>query len=278
MLGHMPRRGFTIIELLVVIAIVAILFAILLPTLAGAKMSGKQIKCLSNQKQIGTALAMYANEYDEWTPRESGVSELVTRNRPLVPAWKRNGNNQAAVNISWAFTLRPLLDGRTNSSLAGHGIQDSYEGAPYYKDPARLDDGHQIHYVNNGLKFREVAGRPVVTTLGKPPTRFSKYLLADRTMYLTCFIDDPGFRWQNNYAPGNDNLQISIFYDMWNPSSVDGRGPDTPTEAQRVAAKRHGVGPNCLFLDSHAELVPAREATDPMNWNDYDYTKAIGER
>src|SRR5258708_6070737 len=62
------RRGFTLIELLVVIAIIAILAAILFPVFAQARESARRTSCLSNTKQQGLALLMYAQDYDETTP------------------------------------------------------------------------------------------------------------------------------------------------------------------------------------------------------------------
>ena len=58
------RSGFTLIELLVVIAVIALLLAILLPSLRKAKALTKRIACQSNLKQIATAWSMYLDDYD----------------------------------------------------------------------------------------------------------------------------------------------------------------------------------------------------------------------
>jgi prepilin-type N-terminal cleavage/methylation domain-containing protein/prepilin-type processing-associated H-X9-DG protein len=62
------RKGFTLIELLVVIAIIAILAAILFPVFAQAREKARQTTCTSNVKNLGLAVMMYVQDYDDTYP------------------------------------------------------------------------------------------------------------------------------------------------------------------------------------------------------------------
>src|SRR6201984_300402 len=95
----MKRRGFTLIELLVVIAIIAILAAILFPVFAKAREKARQTSCLSNIKQVGLALTMYVQDYDELTPSplpnvpaiNGGNSNAEPIDQQLLPYIKSDG-------------------------------------------------------------------------------------------------------------------------------------------------------------------------------------------
>lgn len=109
----MPSRrsakGFTLIELLVVVAIIALLLTILLPSLQQARGMARRTACVSGQRQIGTALQMYADDnfdyfpmpnwfqYKMWDASLSPYLQYTTRYHPTY------ANNNPDMNIKSAF-------------------------------------------------------------------------------------------------------------------------------------------------------------------------------
>ncbi|MFN3682785.1 MAG: prepilin-type N-terminal cleavage/methylation domain-containing protein, partial [Fimbriimonadaceae bacterium] len=115
MVHRKARVGFTLIELLVVIAIIAILAAILFPVFAQAKASAKSSACLSNLKQIGTAVHMYAADYDDRT--------VLTDHEPT--SWDRP---------TWAYLLLPYTKNRDINWDPARSIPQGEQVYGYYWD------------------------------------------------------------------------------------------------------------------------------------------------
>ncbi len=83
------QRAFTLIELLVVIAIIAILAAILFPVFSRAKEAAKKASCLSNSRQLGLGVLLYANDSDETLPPTQNGSYVLWPD--LLQPYTRNG-------------------------------------------------------------------------------------------------------------------------------------------------------------------------------------------
>lgn len=112
------KRAFTLIELLVVIAIIAILAAILFPVFAQAKNAAKKTQDLSNVRQIGTAIHLYAGDHDDCSVVKDEEADYDWF-EPLYPYVKSQGVFRTPAYK--ALDTDPPTDYLINGVLA-HGI------------------------------------------------------------------------------------------------------------------------------------------------------------
>jgi len=124
MVKNVKMRGksagaFTLIELLVVIAIIAILAAMLLPTLARAKESGKRIACLNNLRQLSLSAQMYVSDSQGFYPPRSITDRWPDK---LYDYYGKN----VKLLLCLTETTSPVSNGSSNSNNVADAAPRSY--------------------------------------------------------------------------------------------------------------------------------------------------------
>src|SRR5579862_5172796 len=102
-------RAFTLIELLVVVAIIAVLVAILLPSLGKARDRAKTTVCASNLRQWNTCIQMYSQQYDGYQPPAREYSGSSTKwlwcgAGLMASTFNLNGDYTNGTQATWLFT------------------------------------------------------------------------------------------------------------------------------------------------------------------------------
>src|SRR5271154_569964 len=173
------RCAFTLIELLVVVAIIAILAAILFPVFAQAKVAAKKTMCLSNWKQIDTAMIMYSSDND------GRYARTQTSDNPGIPgyiSWWSTGYYEQALN-----TYIDDGKGGVNSSDQ-EGGRASVWWDP--SDPDRSDPPMWGSMRNNGL----------VTGVSRSESDVTN---SSRTIFMTLHVEHwKDYECENNGGPG----------------------------------------------------------------------------
>lgn len=231
-------RGFTLIELLVVIAIIAILAAILFPVFANAREKARQTACLSNQKQMGTALLLYESDYDGGAPT---WSEYWWDYANIAPKNVEKGVDNPG--RYWDAKLFPYVK---NGDLVN---ASSHPSAGVWRCPTSpLSDTSRTYGVSMGWTY---------DTDGNSPGSYRFVFESDvEKPAATVFVGDGGNdgRLRRNYT----DFTYCIQHYGTNPPAV------TTAESPEL----HAGGANYVFCDGHAKWVP-REQAYPCATNPY---------
>ena len=231
------KRGFTLIELLVVIAIIAILAAMLLPTLAKAKEKANRAGCLSNLRQWGLALNMYLDDNTQVFPDFS-----IPNNTPGAPA----GYDQD--NIHWTDLA--------TFAAAGYGNSAWFNALPPYVSQRPL-----WQYAANPTNF--VNGRSIFNCSS------ARFLPAEMNpMTRVAFSYGINFKGTNGAVPAvppfraTEVLHPSAFVFFSDVRANSGETPfyganplndlGAPRGSLNHLSSRHSAGANLTFLDGHA--------------------------
>jgi prepilin-type N-terminal cleavage/methylation domain-containing protein len=236
-----PVRGFTLIELLVVIAIIAILAALLLPALAGAKLKATQAACMQNQRQHALAFAMYSDD----------------NNNQIVPFADGGGFWYGHVSTYLNMPEDTLMNKQVLPGLTkGDGFANTGNPLyPYCPNPASFHCPGDVRYklsigaspivgwaYDSYSKTQNVGGESANNydgagiPGGTPGTYLKMTEIRSPTMTFT-FIEDADYRGYN----------IGTWVIMWGLSSGNFTWSDPP-------AMYHGNVNTFAFADSHAEF------------------------
>jgi prepilin-type N-terminal cleavage/methylation domain-containing protein/prepilin-type processing-associated H-X9-DG protein len=213
------KSGFTLIELLVVIAIIAILAAMLLPTLGRAKAKGQAISCLGNLRQFQAAWHMYTDDHEDFMPpnkfqQQSGIW------RNIAPSWV-------------------LGNARNDTALSN------------------LTEGVLFHYISSVPVYRCPGDRDPLSTRGPQQRRIRSYSLNGQLNPLNEYGPDNPYDLfrKRSEIPLPSPTQMFVFIEV-NDASIDSGDFSFPNKDMarwgHLPGDRHGLAGNLSFADGHA--------------------------
>jgi prepilin-type N-terminal cleavage/methylation domain-containing protein/prepilin-type processing-associated H-X9-DG protein len=239
-LWNRRNQGFTLIELLVVIAIIAILAAILFPVFAQAREKARSASCLSNLKQVGIAVMMYTQDYDEVYPANYTY-------RP----WSGNqggGLDQSQGLFWWQDLVAPYI-----------------KNAAVFLCPSASPHLAYTYGRPNGLVSPLIKDYTAsVSCDGRTPAPWNSAVACG------VFVNgDSASRTLANVEAPADTIAIfdGLNFELWRIEQTDawvnsGRGPsfwgndpDPVNHPFGHVAKRHTGGFNATYADGHAKWI-----------------------
>jgi len=233
------RRGFTLTEMLTVIAIMAILMALLFPVFSTSREKARQNACLTNLKQVGTALTAYAQDYDDVNVLSHDCGLSWGYGMPVI----------------YAHLLLPY----TRSSIVF--ACGSHPRVPTFPQPTPLQVSYAVNANNDdaidfqtcrvGASQRWVGFAGISRTrIPKPEERLA--LMEAPTENTSVDPNNPlvppnGWRI---YDPSSDPTRLPCWLQGL-PNDCWTKQPPTPP----TSGQRHTGGANYLFADGSAKWV-----------------------
>lgn len=220
------RRAFTLVELLVTLAVIAILIALLLPALGGARRASQRIECINNLKQWSLGMRGFLDDHQEFFPRENAVDEINSWYLATVTT-----NNDIWYNaLPVQMGTRPLADYASLAADQGDFyIRNSGFHCPVARFTSLAETYPNFSYAMNSKLMVPNTGKVMYQAIMDP--------------VRTPFFLDSGVPGERPIAGQKDyNGQPHAY-------------------ASRFSARHEGSG-NLAMADAHVETLPARKVVD----------------
>jgi prepilin-type N-terminal cleavage/methylation domain-containing protein len=152
----MKTRAFTLVELLTVIAILSVLAALLFPVFATARGKAREISCVSNERQIGQAIKLYTQDYDELYPWAVDPTDKYT---PII--WSAYPEFQAQIPFMPLLheALQPYVKSKEVFRCAsdyGYTVED-FTGVPLDARPSSYEKFGTSYNFRTEIAFRRAS-------------------------------------------------------------------------------------------------------------------------
>ena len=226
------KKGFTLIELLVVIAIIAILAAILFPVFAQAREKARASSCLSNTKQIGTAVQLYVDDFDETLPCEgyrmpSGMSTANFKGYPMWDLGVIQHNMYGWGDVSWADQIFPYL--KSINILVCPSMKMK---SKCYAEWPKVVPTCGYGYNSRLTEYQNSGDYPITKVYSLPELKNPSKMV---------FVGDCSYQKHNDY--GYLSKLCKPEFNLCTPSYA----------TDWIRADRHNGGCNFCFADGHAK-------------------------